>query len=254
MRSLRPKYYSDTGRRYLGEREDVPENLSNFNVEITDDFGVTESPRETHESRSERSQSMDEKFNAPITLDVEKWRENPNRLDLPGVDTIPYQEERGRGRRFAEKTEEAGRVDKIKEDGRMNRARGRFKVKGFDKEIWLNPSITGNPDVEPRFREGPVIAHEAGHAIDYGDSSTRSFDLLDDLRDEDEDGEAVEEVRDVSRMMRGEWEGASRKRRAYRDDDAELVADFYASLAVQPRATRREAPNATPFFEDRLPF
>ena len=253
MRALRPKYYGDSGLRFLSDDSDVPETLSAFNVEIKDDFGVTESPRETHSNRSARSRSMDEKFNAPVTLDVEKWREDPNRYDLPGVDTIPYDEERRRGVEFTDRVQEAGLVDKVKEDGRMSRAMGRFRVRtdssGVNREIWLNPAITDNPDVDPRFREGPVRAHEAGHAIDHD----IGYSIWNSLRREGESG-ATDEVRDVSRMMRGDYSNVDPSRREYRDSGKELIADFFASYAIQPRATRREAPRATEIIEKRLPW
>lgn len=230
------------GQFFNDSSRDPPETLSSFNTEARS----TSSAREYHESRSERSQTMDEKYNAPITLNYEAWRENPNRLDIPGVDTIPYSEEQRRGREFGERATEAGVVSKVKEDGRLGRSKmGVYK--GMSREVWLNPQVVDNPDIDPRFREGPVIAHEVGHGIDSKLGYTSMLDL-------ERDPETKEQVRRVSRMMRGEWSDASSTRQKYRNLPGELVADFFASYATQPRATRREAPDVVEYFEERLPF
>lgn len=46
-------------------------------------------PREIHERRSERSQQLDEEFNAPLTTEPEQWARNMDHWDFPGVDTGP---------------------------------------------------------------------------------------------------------------------------------------------------------------------
>jgi hypothetical protein len=43
---------------------------------------------DTHESRSERAQTIDEKHSAPTTRNPFEWVNNTNRLDFPGVDTV----------------------------------------------------------------------------------------------------------------------------------------------------------------------
>lgn len=50
---------------------------------------ATPDPRTLHQRRSERSQELDEEFNAPITTDIEKWANDKDHWDFPGVDTGP---------------------------------------------------------------------------------------------------------------------------------------------------------------------
>ncbi len=42
---------------------------------------------EVHEGRSERSQKLDEAFEAPIADSPEQWANNPDHFDWPGLDT-----------------------------------------------------------------------------------------------------------------------------------------------------------------------
>lgn len=201
-----------------------------------------------HEERSEVAQGTDEAFNAPIAPDYETWRENPDEYDLPGVDTIPQEERDRRGRAAAEAAQDTGLVDRVERTGfdREGR-RGQFsadvpnRVVTDDDEI--DRTIQARPDLDdesPVFQEGPVLAHETGHAIDFaaGGLTERfgsEFDFFDgrdaDLRDEAER---------LSERVRGSIEDGQR---AYREDSRELVADAFAAMTIEPRAARREAPN-----------
>lgn len=56
----------------------------------------TPDPFEIHESRSEYAQKQDEARDARITTDVEKWANDPDSWDFPGVDTGPtFRREQG---------------------------------------------------------------------------------------------------------------------------------------------------------------
>lgn len=50
---------------------------------------VADGLRLFHDSRPERAQRVDEQSDAPLTADIDRWGENPDRLDFPGVDTGP---------------------------------------------------------------------------------------------------------------------------------------------------------------------
>lgn len=209
-----------------------------------------------HNERSERAQSVDEELNAPAAPSYSAWRKNPNRYDIPGVDTIPEDELDRRGREFVSGAQDAGLVDDV-ERTTMSGAgrRGEFtaekntQASGTDR---LQRSITAESDLEdeyPVFGEGSVLAHETGHAIDFagpGDDnerfgSTKFFDGRDDPK--------YQQALDLTRRVRGEIpEG----RENYREDPRELVADSFASAALEPRAAKREAPDLIDGLEDEF--
>jgi NAD-dependent DNA ligase len=61
-------------------------DVGDFRVDLENQDKV----RSTHNARSQRSDKarrVDERNRAPITTDVEKWRESPDEFDFPGVDT-----------------------------------------------------------------------------------------------------------------------------------------------------------------------
>jgi len=201
-----------------------------------------------HEERSEVAQGTDEAFNAPIAPDYETWRKNPDQYDLPGIDTIPQEERDKRGRAAAEAAQEAGLVDRVEREpfdavGR----RGEFTAEVPDRIVTdeddIDTSIQARPDLDdesPVFQEGPVLAHETGHAIDFaaGGPTERFGSEFDFFEGREEDLRA--EAERLTERVRGSIEDDSR---SYREDSRELVADAFASMAVEPRAARREAPN-----------
>lgn len=219
-----------------------------------------------HQERTERAQHVDEEYNAPIASDYETWAENPNRYDLPGVDTIPQEEQRQRGRQAAERAKDAGLIDKIERTGLSGNMRGRFTTddprsvptgEEPERKIQAEDSLD---DEFPVFQEGPVFAHETGHAIDFAVGVGERFGSQGDFfegREEDLKDEALT----LTERMRG---AIAPGEQAYREDARELVADAFASMAIEPRAARREAPNLvealeTEFVdyvddENRLPF
>jgi len=85
-----------------------------------------------HESRSERAQDVDEQQNAPVTTDEEKWLENKNRYDYPGVDTIPKTRQRKRAEKAAQVAEETGAADRVEQKGSAKNLQGKFSPSGSD--------------------------------------------------------------------------------------------------------------------------
>lgn len=219
-----------------------------------------------HQERSERAQTADENYNAPIAPDYETWAENPDRYDLPGVDTIPQDERDARGQAAARKAKEAGLIDKIEETGLDGNMRGQFTTddprrvatgEEPERKIQREPDLD---DEYPVFQTGPVLAHEAGHAIDFEVGIGERFGSQGDFfqgRDEDLESEA----KTLTKRMRG---SISPGEQAYREDNRELIADAFASMAIEPRAAKREAPNLVQALqeefveyvddEDSLPF
>lgn len=185
-----------------------------------------------HQDRSERAQDVDEQQNAPITTDEDKWIQNKNRYDYPGVDTIPEKRQRGRAEKAAEVASERGALDKIEQKGDAKTLGGKFTPPGS--------STYGEGEAVARVQNTATqpertLAHEVGHAFDYmvGDSPNNPS-----LQDELFEGDDIEdEARKVSERARG---GGSY---SYRASQTELTADALSQAILNPRATQREAPN-----------
>lgn len=208
-----------------------------------------------HQERSERAQATDEAFNAPAAPSYEAWRKNPQKYDIPGVDTVPEDEIDRRGREFVNRAQEAGAVDTVeRETIPRTGTRGEFSASEDTgaPERRFESSVTAEPDLDEEFaafREGSVLAHESGHALDFaaeGDdneqfASTSFFDGRDDPK--------YQQALDLTRRVRGE---IPEDRKNYREDPRELVADAVASRALEPRAASREAPDLVGALEDEL--
>lgn len=83
-----------------------------------------------HANRSAREQTVDEQYNAPVTLDEEQWVENKNRLDYPGVDTVPGGALAARAETAATRVQERGAVDRVEHKGSAKNLQGKFSPKG----------------------------------------------------------------------------------------------------------------------------
>jgi len=216
-----------------------------------------EAVERVHESFSEATQGLDESFNAPTTVDVGKWAENPDRLDYPGVDTIPKEEQRRRGEALADFATEEGIVANISFPSVIDSLAGVGKTMGIATErrgdrgsdVAVRESVRDEEEPDPRFAFGPVLAHEVGHAIDFG-SGRRINRILHGNQ------ELREEATEVSRTVRGPFEDASEARINYRAEGVtgrqELAADFVMSRTIQPRATERIAPELTEEFDEEF--
>lgn len=200
---------------------------------------------EDHAARSPESRRADESFNAPITLSYAQWAANPNRYDYPGVDTIP------RSRRRERALERAGRL--IERGGLREFKTRETTTSGFTPRInRLSLGRASDP-------EG-TLAHELGHAVEH--------QLNDPFADQKlshtlfDDPESLEQAERISERRRGEPVESTRRTydtNIFEDepDDSpfagidptypfgeELFADVYAGMVTEPRATRREAPEA----------
>lgn len=84
----------EEGIDMAGERLDRVARAQQFAMGgLLDGFGAAtmfaknkKEVQEAHENRSERAQKADERRAAKLTLSPEKWKENPDTLDFPGVD------------------------------------------------------------------------------------------------------------------------------------------------------------------------
>jgi len=202
-----------------------------------------------HESRSERAQDVDEQQNAPVTTDEEKWLENKNRYDYPGVDTIPKTRQRKRAEKAAQVAEETGAADRVEQKGSAKNLQGKFSPEGtstYGREDDV-VRVQGNATEPER-----TLAHEVGHALDYGFGEGRGYDLTNELFDldtptsEGQTEELTEQAKTVSKKARGDFKGQQQYRRQFK----ELTADALGQAIIQPRATKRDAPNLFERIED----
>jgi len=207
------------------------------------------SVEKVHENRSERAQDVDEQQNAPITTDEEKWLQNPNRYDYPGVDTIPETRQKRRAERAAQVAQERGAVDRVEQKGSAKNLQGKFSPEGtstYGREDDV-VRVQGNATEPER-----TLAHEVGHALDYGFGEGRGYDLTNELFDldtptsEGQTEELTEQAKTVSKKARGDFKGQQQYRRQFK----ELTADALGQAIIQPRATKRDAPNLFERIED----
>lgn len=201
-----------------------------------------------HESRSERAQDVDEQQNAPITTDEEKWIENKNRYDYPGVDTVPESRQKARAENAARVAQETGAVDKVQYQGQGKNLKGKFSPPGATTygrgEAIARVQKTSS---DPAF----TLAHEIGHAFDFGvgdDPNKQGMqeEVFGDPdtyrgmigREFDEDTDPLtQQAYQLSERVRKGGKGS------YRRKTEELLADSIAASILEPRATQREAPD-----------
>jgi len=210
-----------------------------------------------HENRSEAAQEADESFNAPTTVDAGKWAESPSRFDYPGVDTVSDPVQRDRAEDLTEFARSSGVVEDVKVESDLSvssdgvgtpMGRASTDEFGTSSTVQLRDDVEEGDVDDPRFDFGPVLAHEVGHAIDFGSGLTFSEAL-----EKKSNQELREEAVEVSKTLRGPFEDATDDRIDYRsgqgEGSRELVADFVASRTLQPRATERIAPELTEEFD-----
>jgi len=213
-----------------------------------------------HNNRSEAAQEADESFNAPTTVDARKWAEAPNKFDYPGVDTVSDSVQRDRAQDLTEFAQSSGIVEDVNVESDISVSSdgvGNPMGRASTDEFGTSSTVQVRDDVErgdvddPRFDFGPVLAHEVGHAVDFGSGLTFSEAL-----ERDSNEELREEAVEVSKTVRGPFENASDERIDYRSGEGEgsreLVADFVAARTLQPRATERIAPELTEEFDEEF--
>jgi len=213
-----------------------------------------------HNNRSEAAQEADESFNAPTTVDARKWAEQPNRFDYPGVDTVSDSVQRDRAQDLTDFALSSGVVEDVSVEsdisvasGGVGNPMGRASTDEFgtSTSVEVRDNVKSGDVEDPRFAFGPVLAHEVGHAVDFGSGLTFSEAL-----EKDSNEQLREQAVTVSKTVRGPFENASDNRIDYRSGEGEgsreLVADFVASRTLQPRATKRIAPDLTEKFNDEF--
>ncbi|MFB6197359.1 MAG: hypothetical protein ABEI52_03685 [Halobacteriaceae archaeon] len=204
-----------------------------------------------HKRRSERAQTVDKQHNAPLPDTVGQWANNPDRYDMPGIDTIPEDLEKRRAERFAKEQTERGAISSIEErsvgeviDRPKKLANGAFDPS--NKQVRVREDFSGGD-------RAFTLAHEAGHASDAfatpTDTATKRGFEIDELFDDDGRKETVrDELTNLSERARGTLDGYNKR---YRDSPHEKIADAAALATLEPRAARREGGEAVSFLEEQ---
>lgn len=208
------------------------------------------------EERSRQERVADESFRSTtVTEDYETWRENPSRTDFEGVDTIPKERKRQRAEQALQTAQDIGLVNEFVEPDTTNELpgedqRGFGSVRGTfspgQNDLGVRSDIKGEQRDE-------TLAHEVGHAVDYGewnssagsmqglglgelDPQITSETMLGEIGGPIEDpDETAEELKERSEQRRGPISPGDRE---YRENPTELFADFVGDAILKPRNTK----------------
>jgi hypothetical protein len=249
------------------EIDDLTDEELMSRIEIDKD-DRTKAQEYHQEERTKTAQTADESFRSTqITRDYETWKSSPSEYDFPGVDTVATRFKQRRAREALETAKETGIVSEFVEAERQ------ADLPGADKGA---TSATTRGTFEPGMQKigvrtdkvegedrADTLAHEIGHAVDFGDESSSAsamsglgiFDGGDDLEPitvgertldtvgapTPDDDPAAQEMRSISEDRRDE---ITEFNADYRDDPTELAADFFGSAITRPRNTKAKAPAA----------
>lgn len=212
-----------------GELDPTPRNIS---VQGRDKEEAIEHMAE----RSPAERRTDRSFNAQLTLDVEVWKQNTDRYDYPGVDTIPKSR---RLERTQNKFATAFRQEEVSKVSARDRDADRF---GFHRPqsqtIAVDTGLATDPEA--------TLAHELGHAVDKAIAPPDVEGYAAENQGTFEDTETREQAEQLAERRRAR--PMERIQQSYEDKDypfeRELFADVYAEMLEEPRAAKREAPEA----------
>lgn len=91
---LKDLFARNTNQAVAADRAEggSPGMMDDFAREQADKLHATQSELlgrldDIHESRSERSQALDESLEAPVPDDPQVWADDPSQWDWPGIDT-----------------------------------------------------------------------------------------------------------------------------------------------------------------------
>jgi len=227
------------------------ELLSRIEVEPDD---RTKALEYHQEERTKEARTADESFRSTkVTEDYETWRQNPGRWDFEGVDTIPAERKRQRAEQALDTAMEAGLVSEFREGPVSDFP---DQSKGTERGVFsAGEDIVAVKDRLDEEQRQFTLAHEVGHAVDYGEwnSSAEAMQGLglgeldpqvtsEQMTGEiggpiDDPDEATEELREVSEEARGPISPGNKE---YRESPKELFADFFAEAVLKPRNTKAQ--------------
>lgn len=242
----RPIETLDNGFERLG-----PHN-SPFTLQAAPTGPLPEIQRRAESIYAERplkQRRQEELRNEPITLDVEKWKNNIGEFDFPGVDTIPPALRQQRADAAAEIASSLYGIGPIQRgvDFADPDVRGRYWRGDGLIEIGTNEGDF------PGWSAGVTLAHEVAHGIDekinveIGYASSRGG-VFETERQREEASELSERLRGP--IVETDIPGAKN----YRKHPTEKAADVIAAMIIEPERAREIAPAVTSrvddYFED----
>lgn len=228
---LESRNEDDAFIQVAGEADEVDAPLTQEQVNVEGER-VEKAREYNQEERSARARDVDDNYNAPVTTDYEKWQENPNRLDFPGVDTIPAEKRQQRAATFAANAQEAGLVENFEIGTGLfgeSSPGTRGSASGSTVEV----------DTSRAFDAAETLAHEVGHKVEEQVRDRESSLFMGDS-----DEQAAETL---TTQLRGKPDDA------YRESDSERFADAVAATVLSPRRAKRDAPAFVESLQDRLP-
>lgn len=204
------------------------------------------------EERSRQARTADESFRSTqVTDDFETWRQNPGRWDFEGVDTIPKERKKQRAENALQRAQDLGLVSEFREGSVSDFPEG---TKGTERGVFSSgDDVIAVKDRLDEEQRQFTLAHEVGHAVDFGEWNTGAEAMqglglgeLDPMLTsermtgevggpvDDPDG-PTEELVERSEDARGPISPTNRE---YRESPKELFADFFAQAVLQPRNTK----------------
>jgi hypothetical protein len=204
---------------------------------------------EIHSDRPKSEQQADEDSNEPVTTELGEWEGDLEGLDYPGVDTIPYEKLLKRAQEVLAAAEALDFVNTVEMPADIYDPQCKGEFKKVPKKI----RVDTDPDDFLGYRQGPVLAHETGHAFDVGVGNHGELAGYDEREREVFDTqEALQQARKISERLRGTIPSGVGDYTSYREGREELFADVFASMVIEPEAAVRVAPDAVRCVRENL--
>lgn len=236
-------HVADTSESLVEELDDGFERLGPEDTPFTLRRGFERRRRAEaiHEERDRDDQRADESSNETITRNLETWERDLWTFDFPFVDTVPSEELAARAQAVAEAGRDLGFVDLLDTDAEIEAS----DVNGYFKPGSRVIAVDADDDDFLGYRTGPVLAHEVGHAFHVGVNRLNSKGGFE--AETETVFETTEQRHDaiaLSERLRGPIPESPSGVRSYRLREAELFADVFATMVVEPEAARRCGPEA----------
>jgi len=204
---------------------------------------------EIHSNRPKSEQEADESSNEPVTTDLDEWKTKLGELDYPNVDTVPHETLLRRAQKALSVGEEHGFVNTVDSQADIYDP----KCKGEFKKVPKKIRVDTESDEFLGYRQGPVLAHETGHAFDVGVGNHGDLAGYEERKQEVFNTQtALQEARQISERLRGTIPNGVGDYASYRDGREELFADVFAAMVIEPEAAVRVAPEATSCVRENL--
>lgn len=205
--------------------------------------------KEIHSDRPKSEQQADEDSNEPVTTEFGEWEGDLEGLDYPGVDTIPHEKLLKRAQEVLASAEALDFVNTVEMPADIYDPQCKGEFKKVPKKI----RVDTDPDDFLGYRQGPVLAHETGHAFDVGVGNHGELAGYDEREREVFDTqEALQQAKKISERLRGTIPSGVGDYTSYREGREELFADVFASMVIEPEAAVREGPEAVRCVSENL--